>query len=108
MNHLYGRYEQQLIVQLSADEVEVHAAVVAINEAIDSRDASAVLDALENRKAGIDFVSKAQAESYLHSLAEAKDAKAPGDKSPDDSNEMYDVLLSRNEIQEVVNRVNGA
>lgn len=89
--------------------MEVHAAVVAINEAVDSGDAAAVLQALENRKAGIDFVAKNQADAYLHALASAKEAKAPGgDKSPNDSVDMYDVMLSRTEIQRVVNRVNGA
>lgn len=87
----------------------MHAAVVAINEAVDSGDSAAVLDALQNPKAGIDYVAKSQADAYLHSLAAAKEAKAPGgDKSPNDSVDMYDVMLSRTEIQRVVNRVNGA
>lgn len=89
--------------------MEVHAAVVAINEAVDSGDATAVVDALHNPKAGIDFVSKSLAHPYMVSLADAKGAKSPErDKSPNDSIDMYDVMLSRVEIQRVVNRVNGA
>lgn len=54
----------------------VHAAVIAINEAIDHQDAAGTLDAMKNSNAHLVDINDKNAEEYQSSLFSAKETKS--------------------------------
>ncbi|KAL2092383.1 hypothetical protein ACEWY4_012181 [Coilia grayii] len=97
--------------ELSVDEAALHAAVFAINEAIDKRQAEGTMKALSNPNAMLRNMQSALAQDYQDALSTAKktkEAQASGRRSSVSSEErdVYEELLTQNEIQSTINLVN--
>ncbi|XP_059801884.1 ras GTPase-activating-like protein IQGAP1 [Hypanus sabinus] len=98
--------------ELSVDEAALHAAVIAINDAVDRGVAAETLTAMKNPNALLLNLDESQSEQYQATLSCAKHEKAanarnkevPG--SPDSERDVYEVLLTQAEIQGNVNKVN--
>ena len=71
----FGKIGGILAKEMSVDEAAVHAAILAINEAIDKGEASATLAALNNPVAGLLNVSAANADRYQDALSREKTEK---------------------------------
>ncbi|XP_061700605.1 ras GTPase-activating-like protein IQGAP3 [Syngnathoides biaculeatus] len=98
-----------LSVEMSVDEAAVHAAVIAINEAVDRRDLEATAQALRNPNAQLADLQEALMSVYQETLLHAKREKAQqkasrvcGSKEKD----LYEEFLTRREIQDTLNTVN--
>ncbi|KAK1176523.1 ras GTPase-activating-like protein IQGAP1 [Acipenser oxyrinchus oxyrinchus] len=97
--------------ELSVDEAALHAAVIAINEAIDKGVADQTMTALANPNAMLRDTQETLAEEYQGQLSRAKKAKEDGatDKRSSVSSEerdVYEELLTQSEIQNNINSVN--
>ncbi|XP_066512297.1 ras GTPase-activating-like protein IQGAP2 [Hoplias malabaricus] len=97
--------------ELSVDEAALHAAVIAINEAVDKGQAEGTLAALQNPNALLRNTSKELANDYQDTLSQAKRRKqalASGRRSSIASEErdVYEELLTQQEIQGCVDVVN--
>ncbi|XP_069078694.1 ras GTPase-activating-like protein IQGAP1 isoform X2 [Pleurodeles waltl] len=97
--------------ELSVDEAALHAAVIAINDAIDHGDAGGTLTALKNPNAMLVNLNEAQAPTYQEVLYQAKQSKMANARNRignDNSGErdVYEELLTQAEIQGNVNKVN--
>lgn len=97
--------------ELSVDDAAVHAAVIAINEAIDKQVASDTMTALRNPNACLLNIDNNSQDTYQDCLYEAKMAKAQIalNKSTIEAEEdmdAYDMLLTQAEIQGNLNKVN--
>lgn len=98
--------------ELSVDEAALHAAVMAINEAISHKVPEETMKALTNPNAVLSNIENKLAQDYQEKLFEAKKIKQErnaGGKSDSvnaEEREMYEELLTRNEIQDNVNKVN--
>ncbi|KAM6965047.1 ras GTPase-activating-like protein IQGAP2 [Aplochiton taeniatus] len=97
--------------ELSVDEAALHAAVFAINEAIDRGQASVTMGALMNPNAMLRSIQEALAQDYQDSLGQAKSLKegqATGRRCSIATEEwdVYEELLSQQEIQSSINLVN--
>lgn len=97
--------------EMPVDEAALHAAVIAINDAIDHQVAESTLEALCNPSAHLVDVKADNAGPYQSALYEAKTSKAaralaksPGKEGMD----VYDTLLTQAEIQGNVNIMNDA
>lgn len=97
--------------EMPVDEAALHAAVIAINDAIDHKDANGTLEALHNPSAHLVDISPDNAEEYQEALYQAKATKAAQAlaKSPSkEGMDIYDTLLTQAEIQGNVSQVNDA
>ncbi|XP_058972434.2 ras GTPase-activating-like protein IQGAP1 [Pocillopora verrucosa] len=97
--------------EMPVDEAALHAAVIAINDAIDHKDANGTLEALHNPSAHLVDISPDNAEEYQEALYQAKATKAAQAlaKSPSkEGMDVYDTLLTQAEIQGNVSQVNDA
>uniref|UniRef100_UPI00398EFC8F ras GTPase-activating-like protein IQGAP2 n=1 Tax=Pristiophorus japonicus TaxID=55135 RepID=UPI00398EFC8F len=97
--------------ELSVDEATLHAAVIAINEAISRGIAEATIKALTNPNAVLTNIENNSAGDYQEKLFQAKQTKQENAKSKSDSikveeRDMYEELLTRMEIQDNVDQVN--
>ncbi|KAJ8285564.1 hypothetical protein GJAV_G00028290 [Gymnothorax javanicus] len=97
--------------ELSVDEAALHAAVIAINEAIDKGQAQATMTALNNPNAMLRSTQDSLAQEYQDTLSRAKQQKedrAAGRRSSVASEErdVYEELLTQSEIQTNVDIVN--
>uniref|UniRef100_A0AAQ5XAE7 IQ motif containing GTPase activating protein 3 n=1 Tax=Amphiprion ocellaris TaxID=80972 RepID=A0AAQ5XAE7_AMPOC len=95
--------------ELSVDEAAVHAAVVAINEAVDRCDARATAAALRNPAALLTNLQEALMSIYQEMLQQAKRNKAEraaGRRGASEDKDMYEEYLTQKEIQENINTVN--
>ncbi|XP_072167571.1 ras GTPase-activating-like protein IQGAP1 [Diadema setosum] len=97
--------------ELSVDDAAVHAAVIAINEAVEKRVAADTMVALRNPNALLNNVEDVNQDLYQECLYEAKFSKAQIalNKSTIEAEEdmdAYDLLLTQAEIQGNINRVN--
>ncbi|XP_065836977.1 ras GTPase-activating-like protein IQGAP1 [Oscarella lobularis] len=106
----FGKIGGILAKEMSVDEAAVHAAILAINEAIDKGEASATLAALNNPVAGLLNVSAANADRYQDALSREKTekvSKAPPrtGEEQDDEGDVYDYMLTKAEIQGCVGQV---
>ncbi len=73
-----GTNEGKIFVSLINNSVlELHAAIIAINDAIDHNEAPACLEALMNPAACLSAVQSENAQSYLIVLASQKKEKVP-------------------------------
>ncbi|XP_004714821.2 ras GTPase-activating-like protein IQGAP3 [Echinops telfairi] len=94
--------------ELSVDEAAVHAAVLAINEAVERGVVRDTLAALQNPSALLDHLREPLAAIYQELLAQAKMEKAANARNHDDgaSQDIYDHHLTQAEIQGSINHVN--
>ncbi|XP_069481247.1 ras GTPase-activating-like protein IQGAP1 isoform X2 [Ambystoma mexicanum] len=97
--------------ELSVDEAALHAAVIAINEAIDHGDPGETFTALRNPNAMLVNLNETQAPGYQEVLYRAKQSKASnarnrGGGENAGERDVYEELLTQAEIQGNVNKVN--
>ncbi|XP_054279057.1 ras GTPase-activating-like protein IQGAP1 [Macrosteles quadrilineatus] len=99
-----------LAKELPGDSAALHAAVIAINQAVDAEDSQALLTSLQNRNAKLEFVLTEYLEKYAATLKTAKAAKVEAalNRSLNDSYvaDVYDELLTQAELQGHINSVN--
>ncbi|KAJ8405650.1 hypothetical protein AAFF_G00316300 [Aldrovandia affinis] len=94
--------------ELSVDEAALHAAVIAINEAIDKGQAKATMNALNNPNAMLRNTEDPLAQEYHDTLSMAKKSKAAGRRSSvaTEERDVYEELLTQLEIQNNIDLVN--
>ncbi|XP_032415434.1 ras GTPase-activating-like protein IQGAP3 isoform X1 [Xiphophorus hellerii] len=94
--------------ELSVDEAAVHAAVAAINEAVDRGEVSGTAAALRNPAALLCDLQEALMAPYQEALREARRRKAEraAHQGGREDRDMYEEFLSRQEIQELIGSVN--
>ncbi|KAM8814731.1 ras GTPase-activating-like protein IQGAP3 [Rhynchonycteris naso] len=97
--------------ELSVDEAAVHAAILAINEAVERGVVEDTLAALQNPSALLGNLQEPLAAIYQELLAQAKMEKAANARNcylqdDGDSQDIYDCYLTQAEIQGNINRVN--
>lgn len=89
----------------------MHAAVIAINEAVEQSIPNQTLKALHNPAAHLDNVDDECAEIYQLVLYDAKHVKSEGAKNrsldPDYVADVYDELLTQAEVQGLIQQSNG-
>uniref|UniRef100_A0A673CS83 IQ motif containing GTPase activating protein 3 n=1 Tax=Sphaeramia orbicularis TaxID=375764 RepID=A0A673CS83_9TELE len=95
--------------ELSVDEAAVHAAVIAINEAVDRGHVGATAEALRNPNAMLNDLQEALMSVYQEILKQAKRQKAQqaarkGGRT--EEKDMYEEYLTQREIQGNINTVN--
>ncbi|XP_029050274.2 ras GTPase-activating-like protein IQGAP1 [Osmia bicornis bicornis] len=95
---------------MEIDAATLHAAVIAINQAIAYKDHNKILTALQNKVVQINNINPYYIKEYSDTLSEAKDSKqqAALNRSLNDSYvpDIYDELLTQAEIQGHINYVN--
>uniref|UniRef100_A0A4W6DI53 IQ motif containing GTPase activating protein 3 n=1 Tax=Lates calcarifer TaxID=8187 RepID=A0A4W6DI53_LATCA len=91
--------------ELSLDEAAVHAAVIAINEAVDRGDVGVTAAALRNPNAMLTDLQEVLTSVYQEMLRQAKRRKAERLRGPEDT-DMYEEYLTQREIQDNINIVN--
>ncbi|KAI5940649.1 ras GTPase-activating-like protein IQGAP3 isoform X3 [Manis javanica] len=93
--------------ELSVDEAAVHAAILAINEAVDRGVVEDTLAALQNPSALLGNLREPLAAIYQELLAQAKMEKTANARNCDDEGQdIYDCYLTQAEIQGSINHVN--
>ncbi|XP_012941932.1 ras GTPase-activating-like protein IQGAP1 isoform X2 [Aplysia californica] len=98
--------------ELTVDDAALHAAIIAINEAVDQQVAADTYTAMQNPSAMLVNLDSENVEQYQQLLYEAKNVKAENAKNksidPDSTYEhdVYDELLTQAEIQGNVSKVN--
>uniref|UniRef100_A0A673CIW2 IQ motif containing GTPase activating protein 2 n=1 Tax=Sphaeramia orbicularis TaxID=375764 RepID=A0A673CIW2_9TELE len=98
--------------ELSVDEAALHAAVIAINEAVDRGQASVTMGALNNPNAMLRNILETLAQDYQDKLSQAKARKqdqASGQRSSvaTEERDVYEELLTQQEIQGAIDFVNS-
>uniref|UniRef100_A0AAR2LEJ1 IQ motif containing GTPase activating protein 1 n=1 Tax=Pygocentrus nattereri TaxID=42514 RepID=A0AAR2LEJ1_PYGNA len=96
--------------ELSVDEAALHAAVIAINEAIDHGEPQGTLVAMRNPNAMLLNLDESSAQHYQDTLFQAKAEKVANSRkrNADAERDVYEELLTQAEIQGNVNKVNLA
>ncbi|KAL4613250.1 ras GTPase-activating-like protein IQGAP1 [Arapaima gigas] len=97
--------------ELSVDEAALHAAVIAINDAIDHRVAEGTLMALRNPNAMLVNIDGSSAQHYQDMLFQAKAEKVANSRkrigeNAESERDVYEELLTQAEIQGNINKVN--
>ncbi|XP_042546661.1 ras GTPase-activating-like protein IQGAP2 [Dipodomys spectabilis] len=97
--------------ELSVDEAALHAAVIAINEAIEKGVAEQTIVTLRNPNAVLTFVDDSLAQKYQKELWEAKknkeeNARLKNSCISEEERDAYEELLTQAEIQGNINTVN--
>ncbi|XP_053909799.1 ras GTPase-activating-like protein IQGAP2 isoform X4 [Cuculus canorus] len=100
-----------LASELSVDEAALHAAVIAINEAVEKGIAEQTIAALRNPNAMLINVDEELAHDYQNELFEAKrrkEANARHKKGTmsEEERDVYEELLTQAEIQGNINKIN--
>uniref|UniRef100_A0A671W7Q4 IQ motif containing GTPase activating protein 1 n=1 Tax=Sparus aurata TaxID=8175 RepID=A0A671W7Q4_SPAAU len=95
--------------ELSVDEAALHAAVIAINDAIDHGIPEGTMAAMQNPNAMLVNLDANGARQYHDTLYQAKGEKVANSRkrNADAERDIYDELLTQAEIQGNVNKVNG-
>uniref|UniRef100_A0A668AUD9 IQ motif containing GTPase activating protein 2 n=1 Tax=Myripristis murdjan TaxID=586833 RepID=A0A668AUD9_9TELE len=96
--------------ELSVDEAALHAAVIAINEAIDKGQASVTMAALTNPNAMLRNTQQELAQDYQDTLSRAKarkEAQSSGRVRSPTERDVYEELLTQQEIQGCIDIVNS-
>uniref|UniRef100_A0A8C4YDP1 IQ motif containing GTPase activating protein 2 n=1 Tax=Gopherus evgoodei TaxID=1825980 RepID=A0A8C4YDP1_9SAUR len=93
-----------LASELSVDEAALHAAVIAINEAIEKGVADQTLTTLRNPNAMLMNVDEDLAQEYQKELLEAKRRKEENARLKE--RDVYEELLTQAEIQGNINKIN--
>ncbi|XP_056680748.1 ras GTPase-activating-like protein IQGAP1 isoform X2 [Monodelphis domestica] len=102
----FSKFGGILVNELSVDETALHAAVIAINEAIKKGIAEGTLVTLKNPKAILTSVNDNLAENYQKELWQAKQSKEESAKVKE--REAYEELLTQVEIQGIINKINSS
>ncbi|XP_035770175.1 ras GTPase-activating-like protein IQGAP3 [Neolamprologus brichardi] len=94
--------------ELSVDEAAVHAAVVAINEAVDQGDVGVTAVALRNPAALLTDLQEALMSVYQEMLQQARRRKAEraAGRAVAEDKDMYEEYLTQREIQDHIDAVN--
>uniref|UniRef100_A0A8C7TT59 IQ motif containing GTPase activating protein 1 n=1 Tax=Oncorhynchus mykiss TaxID=8022 RepID=A0A8C7TT59_ONCMY len=94
--------------ELSVDEAALHAAVIAINEAIDQGVPEGTMAAMQNPNAMLLQMNTCSAQHYQDMLHSAKAEKVANSRkrNSDAERDVYEELLTQAEIQGNVNKVN--
>ncbi|XP_027460641.1 ras GTPase-activating-like protein IQGAP2 isoform X5 [Zalophus californianus] len=97
--------------ELSVDEAALHAAVIAINEAIEKGIAEQTIKTLRNPNAVLTLVDDSLAQEYQKELWEAKkrkeeSARLKNNCISEEERDAYEELLTQAEIQGNINKVN--
>uniref|UniRef100_A0A8C7AFJ3 IQ motif containing GTPase activating protein 2 n=1 Tax=Neovison vison TaxID=452646 RepID=A0A8C7AFJ3_NEOVI len=97
--------------ELSVDEAALHAAVIAINEAIEKGIAEQTIKTLRNPNAVLTLVDESLAQEYQKELWEAKkmkeeNARLKNNCISEEERDAYEELLTQAEIQGNINKVN--
>ncbi|XP_033978261.1 LOW QUALITY PROTEIN: ras GTPase-activating-like protein IQGAP2 [Trematomus bernacchii] len=97
--------------ELSVDEAALHAAVIAINDAVDRGQTSVTMGALNNPNAMLKNIQEALAQEYQDALSQAKARKqdqSSGRRSSiaTEERDVYEELLTHQEIQGSIDFVN--
>ncbi|XP_052795267.1 ras GTPase-activating-like protein IQGAP1 [Mya arenaria] len=100
--------------ELSEDDATLHAAIIAINEAIETKVAADIMTALGNPAARIVGINRKLGEEYTNSLYDAKHTKTENAKNKHETQEedggkefdVYDEMLTQAELQGNLNLVN--
>ncbi|KAF5906571.1 ras GTPase-activating-like protein IQGAP1, partial [Clarias magur] len=97
--------------ELSVDEAALHAAVIAINDAIDHGEPAGTLAAMRNPNAMLLNLDEKAAQHYQDTLFQAKAEKVANSRkrigeNEDAERDVYEELLTQAEIQGNVNKVN--
>ncbi|XP_032260053.1 ras GTPase-activating-like protein IQGAP2 isoform X1 [Phoca vitulina] len=97
--------------ELSVDEAALHAAVIAINEAIEKGIAEQTIKTLRNPNAVLTLVDDGLAQEYQKELWEAKkrkeeNARLKNNCISEEERDAYEELLTQAEIQGNINKVN--
>ncbi|TRY65856.1 hypothetical protein DNTS_018018 [Danionella cerebrum] len=97
--------------ELSVDEAALHAAVIAINDAIDHGVPEGTLAAMRNPNAMLLQLDESTAQQYQDTLFQAKSEKVANSRKRIGENaeaerDVYDELLTHAEIQGNINKVN--
>nr|XP_009922701.1 PREDICTED: ras GTPase-activating-like protein IQGAP2 isoform X1 [Haliaeetus albicilla] len=102
-----------LASELSVDEAALHAAVIAINEAIERRRAEQTIATLRNPNAMLLNVDEELAQDYQNELFEAKRRKESNARLKvvngtisEEERDVYEELLTQAEIQGNINKIN--
>nr|XP_008101137.1 PREDICTED: ras GTPase-activating-like protein IQGAP2 [Anolis carolinensis] len=100
-----------LASELSVDEAALHAAVIAINEAIEKGVADQTIKTLKNPNAMLVNVDDGLAHAYQKELSEAKrrkeeNARLKNGSILEEERDVYEELLTQAEIQGNLNKVN--
>ncbi|XP_037758906.1 ras GTPase-activating-like protein IQGAP2 isoform X1 [Chelonia mydas] len=100
-----------LASELSVDEAALHAAVIAINEAIEKGVADQTLVTLRNPNAMLMNVDEDLAQEYQKELLEAKrrkeeNARLKNGSISEEERDVYEELLTQAEIQGNINKIN--
>uniref|UniRef100_A0A3Q2WW04 IQ motif containing GTPase activating protein 2 n=1 Tax=Haplochromis burtoni TaxID=8153 RepID=A0A3Q2WW04_HAPBU len=98
--------------ELSIDEAALHAAVIAINEAVDRGQASVTMGALNNPNAMLRNTQEPLAQEYQDTLSQTKSRKrdqSSGRRSSvaAEERDVYEELLNQQEIQTCIDLVNS-
>uniref|UniRef100_A0A673CKN1 IQ motif containing GTPase activating protein 2 n=1 Tax=Sphaeramia orbicularis TaxID=375764 RepID=A0A673CKN1_9TELE len=94
--------------ELSVDEAALHAAVIAINEAVDRGQASVTMGALNNPNAMLRNILETLAQDYQDKLSQAKARKQDQRSSvATEERDVYEELLTQQEIQGAIDFVNS-
>uniref|UniRef100_A0A4W4GGQ6 IQ motif containing GTPase activating protein 1 n=1 Tax=Electrophorus electricus TaxID=8005 RepID=A0A4W4GGQ6_ELEEL len=91
--------------ELSVDEAALHAAVIAINDAVDHGDPAGTLAAMRNPNAMLLNLDESAAQHYQDTLYRAKAEKVANSRKRVER-DVYEELLTHAEIQGNVNKVN--
>uniref|UniRef100_A0A8C2E680 IQ motif containing GTPase activating protein 1 n=1 Tax=Cyprinus carpio TaxID=7962 RepID=A0A8C2E680_CYPCA len=91
--------------ELSVDEAALHAAVIAINDAIDHGVPEGTLAAMRNPNAMLLQLDESAAQHYQDTLFQAKTEKVASSRKRAER-DVYDELLTHAEIQGNINKVN--
>nr|XP_014341937.1 PREDICTED: ras GTPase-activating-like protein IQGAP2 [Latimeria chalumnae] len=100
-----------LASELSVDEAALHAAVIAINEAIDKGIVNQTVVALRNPNAMLLNVEESHAQEYQQSLLKSKKEKEENSRNKNENiskeeRDVYEELLTQSEIQANINTIN--
>ncbi|MEE6503311.1 hypothetical protein FKM82_004796 [Ascaphus truei] len=109
----FGKIGGILASELSVDEAALHAAVMAINEAIDRGAPTETFAALRNPNAMLVNLNESLATVYQNTLFQAKQHKMENARkrmtaeNTDNERDMYEEHLTQAEIQGNINKVNS-
>ncbi|XP_039219978.1 ras GTPase-activating-like protein IQGAP2 isoform X2 [Crotalus tigris] len=108
---LFNKIGGLLTSELSLDEAALHAAVIAVNEAIEKGIANQTIKTLQNPNAKLVNVDDNFAHEYQKELSGAKkkkqeNAKLKSDSILEEERDVYEELLTQAEIQGNINKVN--
>ncbi|KAM9213245.1 ras GTPase-activating-like protein IQGAP2 isoform 2-T2 [Leptosomus discolor] len=100
-----------LASELSVDEAALHAAVIAINEAVEKGIAEQTIAALRNPNAMLQNVDEELAQDYQNELFEVKrrkesNARLKNGTISEEERDVYEELLTQAEIQGNINKIN--